>query len=173
MATPRLTVATVAGEAGTAVEALFRSWRTAQAALDPAVVDWFCEQLRANGARLPIVYFCEWVDRWLMGDLVPGPRAVRGDCFEAACLSPAEAAAWAGRCGGQFPEQVWLAARLREAAEAWQPLAGSPAIVVVRQVLSTSATDQELMASLSGVPSWLPQLGESIEQGAAADRPGD
>src|SRR5262245_31595028 len=106
LATQRLTVATLGGDPAAAVEALWRSWQSSPSP-DPAPVDRFCQQLRANGAVLPVVYFCEWVDRWLMGDQVPGPGAVDGKRFQVACLSPGQALSWAGQCGEQFPEQQW------------------------------------------------------------------
>jgi hypothetical protein len=154
MATQRLMVATVAGEAGAAVKALARAWLGGPTP-DPAVVDGFCERLLANGAALPVVYFCEWVDRWLMGDLVPGPGTVEGGRYQVACLTPAEAVAWADRCRTQFPEQGRLAARLREAAEGWGSVAEPLAVVVVREVLGPSTTDDEVRAALRGVPAWL------------------
>jgi hypothetical protein len=150
LATQRLTVATFVGESAAAVTALIRSWR---ASTDRASVDRFCVALRENGAFLPIVYFCEWVDRWLMGDLVPGPEAVEGRRYQAACLLPEQALAWAGRCGHQFPEQEWLASRLREAAVAWGGLEPR-VIVVVREVLGGSATDEEVEVSTGVVPGW-------------------
>jgi hypothetical protein len=118
-------------------------------------VDRVCERLRANGTALPVVYFCEWVDRWLTGDRVPGPGAVEGKRFQVACLSPQQAVSWAGQCGSQFPEQEWLGGRLREAAQGWRSVAEPLAVVVVREVLGTSTTDEEVRAALHGVPSWL------------------
>src|SRR5262245_59704050 len=132
MATQRLTVVSVAGKAGAMVQALFQSWHDGAAGPDPAAVDWLGNQLRAHGAALPVVYFGEWIDRWLMGDVVPGPGTVAGRQYEAACLSPEQAAAWAKRCGRQFPEEQWLASRLWEAAEAWAGVAEPRAIVVLR-----------------------------------------
>ena len=152
MATQRLTVATFAGESAVAVAALIRSWRTCP---DPAAVDRFCGALRENGSSLPIVYFCEWVDRWLMGDQVPGPGDVSGQRYEATCFTRSEAMAWAARCGNQWPEQQWLATRLREGASASSGLADRVVIVVVREVLGSSTTDEEVQASLGVVPGWL------------------
>lgn len=159
MAKQRLTVSTFAGESAAAVAALVRSWRTGS---DPAAVDRFCAALRENGLSLPIVYFCEWVDRWLMGDLVPGPEAVEGRRYQAACLSPEQALALAGRCGQQFAEQQWLASRLREAAAAWSG-AERQAVVVVREVLGGSTTDEVVEASLGVVPEWLSFAGGPAE----------
>ncbi len=154
MATQRLTVTTIAGDAGATAEQLFRTWREGPAP-DRVAVDRFCERVRANGSVLPIVFFCEWIDRWLMGDLIPGPGAVEGRRYQVTCLSPTEATAWAGRCGHQFPEQKWLARRLREAAAAWKLVADHRAVIVVREVLDVSTTDAEVTAALRGVPAWL------------------
>jgi len=147
-----LTVATLAGEAAVAVIEQIERWRVAP---DAAAVDQFCAALRGNGLSLPVVYFCEWVDRWLMGDLMPGPNAVEGRRYTAACLLPEQAVAWADRCGNQFPEQVWFAARLREAAADWGTVVRRYAVVVVREVVGASATDEEIQASLGTVPKWL------------------
>src|SRR5262249_37497387 len=102
MATQRLIMATFAGESAAAVAALFQSWRSAP---NPEAVDRFGASLREHGLSLPIVYFCEWRDGWLMGNLVPGPEAVDGRKYQAACFSPEQALAWADQCGKQFPEQ--------------------------------------------------------------------
>lgn len=154
MATQWLMVATIAGDAAVAVQVLVHGWRR-DPAPDPAAVDRFCERLRANGAALPVVYFCEWVDRWLLGDQVPGPSAVDGKRCQVACLSPQQALSWADQCGSQFPEQQLLGGRLREAAQAWGAVAEPFAVVVMREVIGASTTDDEVRAALHGIPSWL------------------
>src|SRR5262249_3964691 len=129
MATQRIIIAKVGGQAGTAVARLFRRWTDTRSLGDndyrsselwPETVcreiDRFAELLRENATDLSVSYFSEWIDHWLMGDEVPGPGAVCGKRFEASCSSPAEAEAWAAKCPEQFPEQEWLATRLREAA---------------------------------------------------------
>src|SRR5687768_10528903 len=98
MATQRLTVATLVGRAATATLEIFDRWRTLP---DAAEVDRLCQSLRERGQELPIVYFGKWMDRWLMGDLVPGPGAVERQRFEAACMRPEQAVAWADQCGRQ------------------------------------------------------------------------
>jgi hypothetical protein len=103
------------------------------------------------------MYFAEWVDRWLMGDLVPGPGAVEGRRFQATCLSPPLALQWADQCGSQVAEQNWLANRLREAASGWCEGAGPYVLVVVREVFGPSATDEELQAAAGTIPAWLSQ----------------
>jgi hypothetical protein len=155
VATQRLMLATIIGESATATARLFQSWQTADQGADPADVDRFCAVLRENGAALPIVYFCEWVDAWLMGDLLPAATAAQGHRFQAACLTPEQAVEWAGRCGHQFPEQDWLASRLREAVGAWDVLAAQRLILLVREVLGGSITDDEVRHSLKIVPDWL------------------
>jgi len=152
VATQRLIVASLAGQAAAAVADRFRQWRDTPV---PDAVDRFCTSLRAHALSLPVVYFAEWVDRWLMGNLVPGPGAVDGRQFQATCLSPEQAMAWADWCGSQFPEQKWLAARLREAAAGWGNVARVYSVVVIREVIGPTTSDDEVREALVGVPTWL------------------
>src|SRR5687767_11004126 len=99
MATQRLIVATFAGDSAVAVVTRFRSWA---AHADAAAVDRFCAGLRNHGDSLPVVYFCEWIDRWLMGNQVPGPGGVNGERYQTTCLTPEEAISLSDRCGQQF-----------------------------------------------------------------------
>ena len=169
MATQRLMVATLAGRSAFAVVARFEQWR---AIPDPAAVDRMCASVRESALSLPVVYFAEWVDRWLMGDLVPGPDAVEGRRFQAACLSPTQATGWADRCGTQFAEQGWLASRLREAAVGWGSVAEQYAVVVIREAVGASPTDGEVQAAASGVPAWLFPHNNHDEQSATPDPAG-
>jgi hypothetical protein len=121
-------------------------------------VDRLCTAVRANGLSLPVTYFAEWVDRWLMGDAVPGPGPFQGSRFQAAGLTPEQARAWADRCGSQFPEQEWLACRLREAADSGAA-SGRAMVVLIREVVGPSATDEEVREALGAVPGWLASLG--------------
>lgn len=151
MATQRWTMATLAGESVVMVVALFRSWQTGHA---PAEVDRFCASLRDNGLSLPLVYFCEWLDRWLMGDLLPRPDAVEGRTYQAVCLSLEQTRVCAEQCGHQFPEEEWMATRLREAAVGWDGVERRT-IVVIREVLGPTVTAAEVEASRGVVPKWL------------------
>jgi hypothetical protein len=169
VATQRLTVATLAGRAAVAVSARFEQWRSAP---DIEAVDRMCASLREHALDLPMVYFAEWVDRWLMGDLVPGPGAVEGRRSQATCLSPTEALGWAGRCGSQFAEQGWFAGRLREAAAGWGGVGEPYAVVVVREAVGASATDDEVQAAADRLPAWLAGDAPEAEPGAAPDRRG-
>ncbi len=154
--TQRMTVATLLGDSSAVVIRMFDHWRGSP---DPAGVDRFCAALRENGLSLPVAYFAEWVDRWSMGDTVPGPRALHGKQFEAACLPPAEAITWADTRSEQFPEYQWFASRLREAATAWTSASESGAVVVLRDVIGVSSSDDDVMRSRTSVPSWLASLG--------------
>lgn len=154
MASQRIIIATLAGEAATIAAQRFDHWRNAA---EPAAIDRFCVELRENSTSLQVLYFSEWIDRWLMGNEVPGPRAVEGRRFEATCLSCEESLDWARRCGRQFEEQKWLSARLREAATAWSSLTDRLAVAIVREVFDGSATDEEIQAALYHVPGWLTQ----------------
>ena len=161
MATQRLMVTTLAGQSAVAVSGLFEKWRSV---LDPEAVDRLCLSILENALSLSVVYFAEWVDRWLMGDLAPGPGAVEGRRFEATCLSTLEAKKWADRCGNQLAEQGWLASRLREAAAGWGGVAEPYSVVVVREVVDASASDDEVRAVGASVPAWL--LSHVIEDAA-------
>ena len=154
MASQRLTVATLTGATAKAVTTLFAGWRSAP---DPIAVDGFCTALRDNALSPVVVYFAEWIDRWLMGDLVPGPGAVEGQRFIASLITPDQATEWVGRCGDQHREQVWLAAQLRAAATGWEWVADRLAVVLVREVTGPSATDEELRAAAGAAPAWLSQ----------------
>jgi hypothetical protein len=170
VATQRLTVATLAEQAAVAVAARFERWRSVP---DAEAVDWLCMAIREHSLSLSIVYFAEWVDRWLMGDLVPGPGTVAGRRFEATCLSPVQAIAWADRCGSQYAEQGWLAGRLREAAAGWGGVAEPYAVLVIREAVGPSPTDDEVRAAAGRLPAWLADSTPEAEPGAAADRRAD
>lgn len=173
MATQRITVATIAGEAGQRAAALFRKWHSPKVdgGLDAVrrAVDRFAEQLRTRGGIPPIVYYCEWFDNWLMGDSIHSGKVVEGNQFSVSCGSWREASAWAELCGNQHQEQQWLAMRLREASEVWQLLAEPATVVILRQVLGPSYTDEEVMASLSDVSVFTAIAGDTDDLGE--DRP--
>lgn len=152
MATQRLSIATIAGEAADIIASRFVHWRHSP---DTSAIDSFCDALRNQGHTLPVIYFCEWIDYWLMGDMVPGPDAIEGRQFQIACLTPEQAQAWSDSVGNQHQEQEWLATRLREAAKEWGVIADKRMIVVIREVLGPSASDEEVQISLNNVPEWL------------------
>jgi hypothetical protein len=169
----RLTIAKVAGDAGDAVAAFFR--QLADSAADSSTgLDSFCMGLRVNSSTPPVIYFCEWIDHWLMGDQVFGSTpcdrdgsqsvlSIRGSRFEACCLTPTEAVNWATKLAKQWPEQSWLATRLREAAQAWDLIAPHALVILAREPLGPSTLDEEVVSSLRQIPSWLGKLVEMSE----------
>ncbi len=90
-----------------------------------------------------------------MGDQVPGPGLVDGRRFCVTCFSPNQANEWAERCGSQFVEQTWFAARLREAATGWSELTKPYTVIVIREVMDASALDDEVRAVANILPEWL------------------
>lgn len=165
MATQRMTLATIAGEAGQMAAGLFHRWHSTEGVSEQdavrSAVDAFAKQLQNRGGIPPVVYYCEWFDCWLMGDSIHFGNVVEGKQFQASCGSRRDAIARAEQNCHQFPEQQWLTARLREAAEACQLLAEPATVVVLRQVLGPSYTDQEVMASLTDTGIFAGQLGNS------------
>ena len=152
MASQRLIVTALGGEAATQLERLFMAWRGASP--DVASVDHFCQVLQANARALHFLYYSEWIDRWLMGNDVPGPHAIEGRQFQVAGFTRDEALNWAQRTNCRHAEHAWFAQRLREAADAWPR--GQLFIVVVREVFGGSATDEEIEIALRIVPTWIP-----------------
>jgi hypothetical protein len=150
----QLTVAMFVGKSVATITSLLERLRTSP---DRAIVDRFSSALRDNRFLPQIVYFSEWVDLWLMGNLVPGPNAIEGTSYQIACFTPEEALSWADQCGHQFAEQEWLASRLREAAGVWS--SQKPRVVVVlREVVAACAIDEQVLASFQIVPEWLSLL---------------
>jgi hypothetical protein len=155
MASQRIILVSIGGQAARAIADLFVSWRTAGSTLQQADVDRFCEALLSNRCSLPILDYCEWVDRWSAGNLIPGPGAVAGRRFETTCLSPVETEEWASRCGNQWQEQITLASRLREVAKSWGEVVEHRLVLVIREVLDVSTSDEQVKESLGVVPTWL------------------
>jgi hypothetical protein len=165
IATQRIILANLGGAAAAAVAVRFRRWLgSCQGGNFPAPVrrevDQFAVTLRANAASPPIIYYCEWVDMWSMGDVipalgVPGARVVRGDRYDA-CCHDSNVSLLAPTLGGEMAQEAeWLVARLREARSAWSGLVSESALVVLREALGGTVTDEELQAALWSVPRWL------------------
>jgi hypothetical protein len=162
MASQILIVATIGGRSSEVVRDLFSTWEAAtrEAPEDTDVhipeVDVFCDTLRAHRTELPVLYYAEWVDRWLFGHDMADSTWVFGRRFEACCLSRSEAAALpVRRRRQQFPEQSWLSSRLQEASTAWELLAETALILIIREVFSGSTLDEEVVEALPHVPDWI------------------
>ena len=165
MATQRITVAKIAGAAGVAVAKTFSRWAAADRSDESAAavrrdVDRFVQSLKAHAATLPVVYFAEWIDLWLMGDVVPGlamgrDGVVNGNRFEAACHTLPVVFPSSMPAAGSPQEMIWLETRLREAECAWEELTPDAVLVLVREVLGPTVTDDELRLTLTAAPDWV------------------
>jgi hypothetical protein len=157
VATQRLTVATLAGQAAAAATARFEQWRARPGGGGPA--------LRVDPRSRPVL--AGGVLRRVGGPLADGrsgprPRRDRGPAVSGRLLFATQATGWAERCGDQFAEQAWLANRLREAAAGWGGMA-EPYAVVVREAVGASVTDDEVQAAAETVPSWLSPADRDVE----------
>ncbi len=187
MASQRITIAKIAGAAGLAVTSQFREWSGLRVSDDPdewesaqwpisarEEIDSFVSNLRTHGHELPVVFFQEHVDFWLMGGdyqrwLAPeyGPRAieVHSDRFQVWCypLHYGEVLAERLKAATRFkrileriaPEERWFILSLLESVQAWESLVEVAALVVVREVHGGLVMDSELESSLQVVPDWV------------------
>jgi hypothetical protein len=160
MATQKITVATFGGETAVVISEFYRKWSVSP---DCDSIDQFCQALTDTEFRLPALYlyFCQWLDGWLMGDQVPGPGKVSGKHFEFTCLSQPDTIVIAGEIKQQFPEQKWLSNHLLEAVSEVGSMQGNR-VVVVRDVLGPSISGDDQRAALSTIPDWLTQFKESV-----------
>jgi hypothetical protein len=176
MAAQRITFAKVAGQAAAVIHQLFVRWIAASegSALPDAIraeIDDFATNLRAHAATPPGLYFSEWVDMWSMGDIVPNLGSEKapvatGNRVQACChVAPIQFEKLRkginvrlAISGEPAQEATWLVARLREAEDACGEMAGDNwVLVVLREVLGLTVTDEEVQASLQSVPKWLDQ----------------
>ena len=120
-----------------------------------ARLDKFVLRLKAHQADFPVCYYCEWIDTWSMGDEFEGSLRVVGQRFEVTCFSPEEAVERSKQIRGEWREQKWMAARLKEASDAWPGGAELSTILLIRELLGPSADENELRIASEGVPLWL------------------
>jgi hypothetical protein len=139
-------------------------------------MDAFAAALRADAHRPPVVFFSEHMDLWSMGDLFAacaGPAAgglveVCSDRLQVACYRLPDGGVLAGSLERSFrrkrirernpQEERWFRLLLLEAVRAWEGLVGEAALVVLREVLGPTMTDEELKNSFAAVPDWVPAV---------------
>jgi hypothetical protein len=181
LATQRVTIAKIAGISGELALQRLTGWAAARQIDGPNLWspeqwpdnvrqqgDEFADRVRANGFALPITYFAEWLDMWSMGDLIQrwlvppngtDSICVHGNRFEVFAYRLPDGGHLAQRLfragPQQFSETDWLIARLREAIEASENLAGQAAIVVLRQVVGGTTLDETIAQSLQIRAEWL------------------
>ena len=181
MATQRVTIAKVGGIAADTIVLRLREWSAARQTDNPNLrsseqwpqqvrreADDFADRLRAHGFAPPVVHFVEWVDMWSMGDLfwrwltpLDGsmPLAVHADRFEIFAYVLPDGGRLSQHLTSTGPQQWvesdWFVGRLREAVVAWEELVDRAVVVVIREVVASSALDEEITASLKSVPDWI------------------
>jgi hypothetical protein len=181
VATQIISVVKVAGPAGDFVWQRLRGWAAKRQGEPggessnrqwppevPQEADRLADLLRSHSGTPPVIHFVEWVDTWTMGDtiarwLIPvrGTDALRvyGERYELfGYFLPDEgvlARHLADAGSQQHPEAEWLVTRLQEALVSWDNLIDRAVLLVLRQVMGPTVTDEELLASLQAVPIWL------------------
>jgi hypothetical protein len=131
MASQRITIAKIGGEAGVAITSRFRRWAELRVFDDPMEwdsaqwpiearreIDAFASTLRAHGHELPVFYFSEYVDFWSMEDVYSRwlsqpdrPRAIEVHCdrFQLWCYALPD--------GGSLADLLQRAPRLKRIRE--------------------------------------------------------
>jgi hypothetical protein len=181
LATQRVTIAKVGGDASDVIATKLHKWASARTSDDenfwsgdqwPAIIreeiDEFAEQIRSHSTSPPVIHFIEWVDMWSMFPdfehwLTPpdGPVPVH------ICANRYTVYAYIlpdgrrlerhlkGAGKQQWPESDWYIRRLRETVSAWERLVDRAVLVVLRLAFDVAVSDDEVRASLSRVPDWL------------------
>jgi hypothetical protein len=181
VATQRITLAKIGGKAAEVVVRRLRAWSAARRTdlgdeqsneqWPPDVrrqADEFTERLRSHALAAPVIHFIEWVDPWSMGDLFahwltpsegPPPSVVHGDRFELygyALPDDGRLARYLASAGlQQFKESDWYVRRLQEAVESYSGVTDRAVILVARNVVASTVTDDDMKDSFARVPDWL------------------
>lgn len=160
MATQRITIAKIAGRAAAAVRERFAAWA---AVPDLAAANSFAARLREEAHVPPVLFFAEYIDLWSMGDLLHDELrpladivAICGGRFEQFCCPlPLRDGFQQLKDKTQFDEQQWFRQFIAEAAKAWEPMCGPAVLVLLREVLGATVTDEEVRGGLERVPTWI------------------
>lgn len=181
MASQRIIVSKIGGQAGHVAWTMLKEWAEARQSSDSAEwcstqwpravrdsVDNFIDRLRENSEGPPIIYYAEWVDFWSMGDVLSvgvdsasmqcRPLRVMGERYEVDAyqsLSAEMLRSMRPVLRDSFDETRWFRTRLIEAAHAWSGVVENGLVVVARRVFDGLFEDHEIAASLSHVPNWL------------------
>lgn len=178
-----ITIIKICGKATNAVVSLFQQWlrgHTLGGAAEESLASFraelksFVECLRANATSLPILFYCEYLDAWSMGDIIDrfltpthGNQLLRAsvDEYDIACYALPDhdvlASSLSAILGRELiksesgQEEYWFARLLYEAVLSWQTISPTGAVVVIRHIVGPSVTDEEAIASLESVPAWL------------------
>lgn len=187
MASQRITIAKIGGASALALASQFKKWAGERTIDEPADLrpdQWpvsarremaaFASELRANGHAPPVVYYCEYIDLWSMGDLfdrwMPNHNGSRLMCLLSDVV---ELRCYALPDGGLLAEDLqrllkkrslrerdpqedrWFVVSLLEATLAWTGVVDTAALVVVREVLGGLVEDSEIAESLENTAPWI------------------
>lgn len=178
MATQLWTILKLVGPAATDAAARFDRWRRARRSTDPSSVgprDWpapvrraastYFARLLDHRTEMPIAYFSQHVDHWLAAGDLPHhlddfKPHIWHDTGELWCYPLPERGRLVRRNAAaarsvKFPENKWLASRIIEAAQAYQKLWPKAVLLVNRQPITPSPSDDVLKAAAARMPRWL------------------
>lgn len=178
MASQRLTIAKVGGEAAKATLRIFGEWSRARLVDDQnewspeqwpedtrRCADAWATELRHSGHKPPVLFYVEYVDLWSSCPPLRhiGPDSliqVMADRYELFCLPLPMSGALMGRLQhvrdqGQWDEDHLFASLVLKAASAWNEIVDTAILVFLRQVIGAAVEDQEIQQSLTEVPGWL------------------
>ena len=115
--------------------------------------------------EMPVAYFSQHIDLWSAGGQIQchlgGAKAhVWHDAGELWCYRLPDRGKLAKRNGSaakssQFAESEWLAKRLIEAARAYDKLWPEAVLLINRQAVTASPTDEELKSNAAKLPKWI------------------
>jgi hypothetical protein len=125
-------------------------------------VDEFVAKLTRVGYLPPVLYRSEHVDTWSMGDVFQTAlvKSHRDFCRQLFTDQHELIATWTHFSEqiipdvGEPDETLWLYARINEAIAAGSTIAEDRLVLLVRTVLGGLWEDDEVAASLQGIPLW-------------------
>jgi hypothetical protein len=137
-------------------------------------VNDFANSLRSNGHQPPVIYLSEHIDLWSMGDVFERwlshdgggqPIHLHSDRFELWCYPLPDAGLLANHLQRskrlkrirerKAQEERWLTVNLLEAILAWDGMAATAVLVLVREVFGGLVMDSDLEHSLVDIPEWI------------------
>lgn len=114
---------------------------------------------------MPVAYFNQHIDHWSAGDQIQshlgGAKArVWHDAGELWCYRLPDRGRLIKQNGSaaksaQFAESEWLANRLIEAARAYDKVWPMAVLLINRQAVAASLTDEELKSNAAKLPKWI------------------
>lgn len=138
----------------------------------------YAEQFRNHAADLPMIFFCEYIDPWTCGPIVPFIKMdlengelsrnsvhLCADRYSLYCYEFPDGGLLAREIKHALgrkhirkrhaQEDRWAYSILQEAVHAWDTIADRAVIVVLEYLLNASVTDDVLADSLCVVPEWI------------------